>query len=80
MGEKVYSDEFKRGAVDLVFVQRHTITSAGKRLGVNYHTIRRIVIDAEAASQTCTVSRSLPAFMASTRLFRVTEHEHVVGS
>jgi len=61
MGEKVYSDEFKRGAVDQILVQRHTITSVGKRLEVNYHAVRGWVIDAKSASPTCTVPASLPA-------------------
>jgi transposase-like protein len=40
MGKKVYSDEFKRGAVEQVLVQRYTMSSVARRLGVNYHTVR----------------------------------------
>ncbi|MBL8885261.1 MAG: transposase, partial [Phycisphaerales bacterium] len=50
MGKQVYSDEFKRGAVEQVVVQRHTMSSVAKRLGVNYHTLRLWVQEAKAAS------------------------------
>jgi transposase len=61
MGKRVYSEQFKRGAVDQVLVQRHTITSVADRLGVNYHTVRGWVMDAKSASPTSTVPASLPA-------------------
>ncbi len=35
MGERVHSDEFKRAAVEQVVVQRHTMTSVAKRLGIS---------------------------------------------
>lgn len=60
MGKKVYSDEFKRGAVEQVLVQRHTMSSVAKRLGVNYHTIRGWVEDAKSASPVSTVPADLP--------------------
>lgn len=61
MGRKVYSPEFKKGAVEQVIVQRHTINSVAKRLGVNYHTLREWVTDARSASPTSTVPGDLPA-------------------
>ena len=60
MGKKVYSDEFKRGAVEQVVVQRHTMSSVAKRLGVNYHTLREWVVEARSASTTSTVPADLP--------------------
>jgi transposase len=61
MGRRVYSEEFKKGAVEQVIVQRHTISSAAKRLGVNYHTLREWVTDARSAAPTSTVPGDLPA-------------------
>jgi transposase len=61
MGKKVYSDEFKRGAVEQVLVQRHTISSVARRLDFNYHTVRGWVEEAKAASTACTVPTDLPA-------------------
>jgi len=60
MGRKVYSDEFKQGAIEQVVVQRHTMSSVAKRLGVNYHTLREWVTEARAASATSTVPADLP--------------------
>jgi len=57
---KVYSDEFKKGAADQVIVQRHTIVSVAKRLGVNYHTLRGWVVDAKSTSPVSTVPADLP--------------------
>jgi transposase len=50
MGKKVYSDEFKRSAVEMVVGRGHTITSVAKRLGVNYHTLREWVLAAKSAA------------------------------
>jgi transposase len=61
MGRKVYSEEFKRGAVEQVIGQRHTMSSVAKRLGVNYHTLRNWVEDAKSASPVSTVPTDLPA-------------------
>lgn len=61
MGRKVYSEEFKKGAVEQVIVQRHTVSSVSKRLGVNYHTLREWVMEARSASPTSTVPADLPA-------------------
>ena len=38
-GRNVYSDEFKRAAVERVIVQRHTRKSVAARLEVNYHIL-----------------------------------------
>ena len=61
MGRKVYSQEFKRDAVEQVIVQRHTVSSVAKRLGINYHTLREWVMDAKAAAPASTVPADLPA-------------------
>ena len=60
MGKRVYSDEFKQAAVEQVVVQRHTMSSVAKRLGVNYHTLRLWVHETKAASATSTVPVDLP--------------------
>ena len=61
MGKKVYSDEFKRAAVEQVVVNRHTMKSVAARLGVNYHTLREWVQAARSASTVSTVPAGLPA-------------------
>jgi len=61
MGKQVYSEEFKRGAVEQVVVQRCTMSSVSKRLGVNYHALRGWVQEAKAASATSTIPAHLPA-------------------
>jgi|GEM_PF-6093852 len=50
MGKRAHSDEFKRAAVEQVIVQRHTITSVAKRLGLHVHTRRRSGLDAKTAA------------------------------
>ena len=60
MPEKVYSDEFRRGAVEQVIVQRHTIGSVAKRLGVNYHTLREWVVVARSTSPASPVPADHP--------------------
>ncbi len=60
MPKKVYSDDFKKGAVAQVIAQRHTMTSVAKRLGVNYHTLREWVVAAKDASPVSTVPANLP--------------------
>jgi len=60
MGRKVYSQEFKRGAVEQVLVQRHTVSSVAKRLGVNYHSLREWVQAARSASPGSCVPADLP--------------------
>jgi transposase len=61
MGRKVYSAEFRSGAVEQVVVQRHSMSSVAKRLGVNYHTLREWVLAARSASPSSTVPAGLPA-------------------
>lgn len=60
MPSKVYSDEFKRGAVEQVLTQRHTMRSVATRLGVNYHTLRQWVEAARHDSPVSTVPADLP--------------------
>lgn len=60
MGKQVYSDEFKRAAVEQVVVQRHTMSSVAKRLGVNYQSLRQWVLAAKVASAESTVPADLP--------------------
>jgi transposase len=60
MGRKVYSEEFKKGAVEQVLVHRHTISSVAKRLGVNYHTLREWVQDARSGSPISCVPTDIP--------------------
>jgi len=57
---KVYSDQFKQGAVDQVIAQRHTISSVAKRPGVNYHTLREWVVAARSNSPVSIVPADLP--------------------
>ncbi len=57
---KVYSDEFKKNAAEQVVLQRHSIASVAKRLGVNYHTLRDWVLAAKSASPASTVPADLP--------------------
>lgn len=61
MSKKIYSEEFKKGAVEQVLVQRHTISSVAKRLGVNYHTLREWVQTARSAATVSLVPSDLPA-------------------
>jgi transposase len=61
MPRKVYSDEFKSGAVDQVIGQRHSISSVAKRLGLSYETLRKWVEDAKFKSPTSLIPTDLPA-------------------
>ncbi len=61
MSKQTYSEEFKKGAVEQILVQRHTISSVAKRLGVNYHTLREWVQTARSAATTSLVPSDLPA-------------------
>jgi transposase len=60
MGKRVFTDEFKKAAVDQVIVQRHTMKSVAKRLDVNYHTLREWVQAAKAAAGTSLIPTDLP--------------------
>lgn len=61
MARKVYSDEFKRSAVEQVIRQRHTVRSVADRLGVGYDTLRKWVDAAKFNSETSLVPADLPA-------------------
>ena len=61
MSKKVYTEEFKRSAVEMVVVQRHTMSSVAKRLGVNYHTLRKWVLAAKSSAPQSLVLKDLPA-------------------
>lgn len=60
MGKQVHSEEFKRAAVEQVVVQRHTMSSVARRLGVNYHSLRQWVLAAKIASPVSAVAADLP--------------------
>jgi transposase len=60
MGKQVYSDEFKRSAVEMVVKQRLTRSSVAKRLGVNYHTLREWVESAKSAASQSLVPKDIP--------------------
>ena len=61
MSKKVYTDEFRQSAVDMVVVQRNTMGSVAKRLGVNYHTLRKWVLAAKSGAPQSLVCKDLPA-------------------
>ena len=61
MGKRVFTDEFKKAAVDQVVGQRHTMKSVAKRLGVNYHTLREWVQATKAAAGGTLIPADLPA-------------------
>jgi len=61
MARKVYSEEFKKAAVEQVIVQRHTVRSVSQRLGVGYDTLRKWVELAKFNSEKSLVPADLPA-------------------
>jgi transposase len=61
MARKVYSEEFRKSAVEQVIGQRHTVSSVARRLGVGYDTIRKWVELAKFNSDTSLVPADLPA-------------------
>lgn len=61
MPRKVYSEDFKKGAVDQVIGQRHSVSSVAKRLGLDYSTLRKWVEDAKANSASSLIPSDLPA-------------------
>ena len=61
VNKRVYTEEFKRSAVEMVVVQRHTMSSVAKRLGVNYHTLRKWVLAAKSSAPQSLVCKDLPA-------------------
>ena len=60
MGKKMYNEEFKASAVDMVVRQRLTMSSVAKRLGVNYHTLREWVQSAKSAATESLIPKDLP--------------------
>ncbi len=61
MARKVYSDEFKKSAVEQVIAQRHTMRSVAQRLGVGYDTLRKWVESARFNADTSLIPTDLPA-------------------
>lgn len=61
MARKVYSEEFKKGAVEQVIAQRHTVTSVAERLGIGYDTLRKWVELARYNADKSLVPADLPA-------------------
>ena len=60
MGKQVYSEEFKRSAVEMVVAQRYTRSSVAKRMGVNYHSLRQWVEAAKSAASESLIPKDLP--------------------
>lgn len=60
MARKVYSEEFRKAAVEQVVVQRHTVSSVAQRLGVGYGTIRKWVERAKFNSDKSLIPTDLP--------------------
>ena len=58
--KKVYTEEFKQSAVNMVVAQRSTVTSVAKRLGVNCHTVREWIQNARSNAAESMVSKALP--------------------
>ena len=60
MARKVYSDEFKKSAVEQVIVQRHSVSSVAQRLGVGSGTLRKWVDAAGFNSDKSLIPTDLP--------------------
>jgi transposase len=60
MGRKVYSEEFKKDAVDQVIVQRHSVKSVSDRLGMSYETLRKWIDLAKYGSDKSLIPANLP--------------------
>jgi transposase len=60
MARKVYSQEFKKAAVEQVVAQRHTASSVAQRLGVDYGTLRRWVELAKFNADRSLIPTDLP--------------------
>ena len=60
MSKRIYTDEFRQSAVEMVVTQRNTISSVAKRLGVNYHTLREWVLAAKSNAPASLISKELP--------------------
>ena len=61
MARKVYTEEFKKGAIDQVIGQRHSLSSVAKRLDLCYDTLRRWVELAKFGAEKSLVPIDLPA-------------------
>ncbi len=61
MARKVYSEEFRRAAVEQVVAQRHTVRSVSDRLGVGYDTLRKWVDAARYGGERSLIPAGLPA-------------------
>lgn len=61
MARKVYSEEFRKAAVDQIITQRHTIASVSQRLGVSYETLRKWVDAAKSNAPASLIPTDLPA-------------------
>ena len=60
MARKVYSDEFKKSAVEQVVAQRHAMRSVAQRLGVGYDTLRKWVDAARFNADKSLIPTDLP--------------------
>ena len=60
MVRKVYSEEFKKSAVEQVIGQRHTVTSVAQRLGVGSGTIRTWIDAARFHADRSLIPADLP--------------------
>jgi transposase len=61
VSKRVYTEEFKQSAVEMVVVQGNSMSSVAKRLGVDYHTLRKWVLAAKSSATQSLVSKDLPA-------------------
>jgi transposase len=61
VSKRVYTEEFKQSAVEMVVVQGNSMSSVAKRLGVDYHTLRKWVLAAKSSAPRSLVSKDLPA-------------------
>ena len=60
MAKKVYPDEFRQSAIEMVITERNTIISVAKRLGINYHTLREWVQAAKSNAPTSLIPKDTP--------------------
>ena len=60
MARKVYSEEFRRAAVEQVIGRRHPAKAVAERLGVGYHTLRKWVELAKYNADRSLIPADLP--------------------
>jgi len=60
MARKVYSEEFKKAAVEQVVGQRHTVSAVAQRLGVCYDSLRKWVERAKFNADRSLIPNDLP--------------------